>query len=61
MQHDNMGIAIEHWSANREAKVINWLRTISSQDNKWSIDYDYNLVTLVLSKELYLMYKLTWG
>ncbi len=56
------GIAIERWPSDFENEVLGWLRETSGYSNPktWFIDQDYDLVTLVLSEELYLLYKLKW-
>ena len=56
------GIAIERWSSKRDMEVNNWLRECAGNPTKdtWFIDYDYDLITLILSDELYVMYKLKY-
>lgn len=57
------GIAIERWSAAKDAEVINWLTESAGASTKdtWWVDRDYDLITLILCDELYLMYKLRFA
>lgn len=55
------GIAIEHRTSAHTQEVINWLKDFGpSSPDLWFEDYDYDLVTLVMTEDLYLMYKLKW-
>lgn len=56
-------IAIEHWSAAKEQRVITWLKNTfgpRSMDS-WFIDQDYDLISLCMTDEIYTLYKLKWG
>ena len=56
------GIAIERWSFDHTALIENWLEECSGPTTKetWFVDQDYDLLTLILSDELYVMYKLKY-
>lgn len=56
------GIAIERWTFEHTALIEDWLGECSGPSTKetWFIDQDYDLLTLVMSEELYVMYKLRY-
>lgn len=56
------GIAIESWSVAKEQTTLSWLDRTFGESSKetWYVDQDYDLVTLCLSDEAYVMYKLKW-
>ena len=57
-----MGIAIERWDSNHTAWVCTWLTETFGERSKetWFIDQDYDLFTLCMTEEIYMMYKLKW-
>ena len=53
-------VATERWSARYDQEVKQWLRECSGPSTKdtWWVDYDYDLITLIMSEDTYIMYKL---
>lgn len=56
------GVAIEGWDLVHEARVKTWLQKLfGPQDmNVWYIDQDFDLWTLVMREDIYLLYHLKW-
>lgn len=57
------GIAIEKWALIRLDAIQAWLEeTFGPQSaDGWNIDFDYDLQTLCMSKQIYAFYVLKWG
>jgi hypothetical protein len=55
-------VATERWTAKRELEVRNWLTECAgpSTMDTWFVDYDYNLISLIMTEELYTMYRLRY-
>ncbi len=56
------GIAIEKWDISKHNLVINWFKDHYGEQNKsiWYIDHDYDLITLCMNPELFIVYNLTF-
>ena len=56
------GVAIERWTSDRRVGVINWLTATFGPPTPlvWEVDYDYDLESLVMNEEIYLLYLILW-
>ena len=56
------GIAIERWPSDRTAPIRKWLLENMGPESAttWYVEYDYDLFTLVMNEEIYVIYKLRW-
>ena len=56
------GVAIEDWDSKKRVEVNDWLQKYygRSSENTWYIDYDFDLVNLILNDEIYTMFTLRW-
>lgn len=55
------GIAIEGWDWDRKSKVRMWLvEHAGVHGDKWGENQDYNLETLWMDEDIYVIYKLKW-
>ncbi len=56
------GVAIEHWNSKKRVEVNDWLLKYYGKpgENTWYIDYDFDLVNLILNDEIYTMFALRW-
>lgn len=56
------GVAIEGWGVGRELSVVRWLETNFGKRAKklWYIDYDYDLVTLIMREDVFALYLLKY-
>lgn len=55
------GVAIERWEWQHRYSVENWLaENFGNKGERWEIEYDYDLHTLIMDEDVYLIYKLRW-
>lgn len=58
----NYGVAIERWNSDHKDEVMRWLdENFGSIGINWDIDYDFDLVNLTMTKEVYITYLLKWS
>lgn len=57
-----IGIAIETWPHEKERAVLTWLFQHFGEESKtsWYRHYDFDLIDLVMTEEIYSWYKLKW-
>ena len=56
------GIAIEKWDCDRELKITSWLEeNFGEIEKRWDIDHDYDLFTLCMDEDVYIMFLLRWS
>jgi hypothetical protein len=58
-----LGVATERWTARHDQEVNQWLRACCGPSTKdtWWVDHDYDLITLIMSEDIYIMYKLKFA
>ena len=56
------GVAIERWTFTKTQEVTQWLTTNFNTPTKdtWYIDRDFDLKTLTMTEQIYMVYLLRW-
>ena len=59
---NNYGIAIERWDIQYTNTVLQWLEeNFGIIDDRWGIEQDYDLFTLWMDEDVYMLFLLRWS
>jgi hypothetical protein len=59
---NNYGIAIERWDIQYKNTVLQWLEeNFGIIDDRWGIEQDYDLFTLWMDEDVYMLFLLRWS
>jgi hypothetical protein len=59
---NNYGIAIERWDIQYKNTVLQWLEeNFGVIDDRWGIEQDYDLFTLWMDEDVYMLFLLRWS
>jgi hypothetical protein len=62
MTKNNYGIAIERWNIQYKNTVLEWLEeNFGIIDDRWGIEQDYDLFTLWMNEDVYMLFLLRWS
>ena len=62
MTMNNYGIAIERWDIQYKNTVLQWLEeNFGIIDDRWGIEQDYDLFTLWMDEDVYMLFLLRWS
>ena len=62
MAKQEHGVAIERWGWQRRQMVRSWLEeNFGPHGDLWYEEQDYDLETLVMDEQVYVMYMLRWS
>ena len=62
MTMNNYGIAIERWDIQYKNTVLQWLEeNFGVIDDRWGIEQDYDLFTLWMDEDVYMLFLLRWS
>ena len=62
MTMNNYGIAIERWDIQYTNTVLQWLEeNFGIIDDRWGIEQDYDLFTLWMDEDVYMLFLLRWS
>ncbi len=56
------GVAIERWGAQHSHDVFKWMNDTFGPQHAgvWYVEYDYDLHSLIMTDEMFVMYLLRW-